>query len=61
LPEDAWFVGAPHELRVMFADPSDSYTILAAGMPGKPEPGGPGGGDGGDADTDEGDEEDDEE
>ncbi len=41
----------------MFADPRDSYTILASGMPGKP--GGPGdpGGPGGDVEPEEGDEE----
>jgi hypothetical protein len=38
----------------MFADPKDSYTILASSMPGKPGPGG-------DAEPEEGEAEDDEE
>jgi len=58
-PRDAWFAGGDPELRVMFADSSDPYTILAGGMPGKPGPGDPGGG--GDADPEEGEEEEDDE
>ncbi|HEX3467128.1 MAG TPA: hypothetical protein VHT05_03400 [Candidatus Elarobacter sp.] len=60
--EDAWFAPRDLELRAMFEDrdPYDS-TILASGMPGKPNgPGGDGGGDTG-GDDDEGDEEDGEE